>query len=254
MMKKLIFLPISFIFFFSGFAQVNGDFRSLTTGNWNDATTWEELQGSWGATSNVPSLTSDVEIREGHTVTINTEDNLSKNLLINKGGLVIQSGGTLTTSGIVTFTESGVNTIAGKLNMSSQLTVNPGSQLLVTGSGGSVDGFSGLLLGGTITVSAGATLQQGANGIDWDLGGSLALNGGNAKFLFTVSVQNNGKITIQNDGNLDIGGNLTVLSGSNVTVDQGTLDIAGNLEITGTGTTFNHAGGQVTVGATIPPR
>ncbi len=59
-------------------ADAVGDYRSVATGAWNGATTWETCTvagnpGTWAATSTAPTASSGViTIRLGHTVTTST--------------------------------------------------------------------------------------------------------------------------------------------------------------------------------------
>src|SRR4051812_4182164 len=54
-------------------AAVNGDYRSIATGDWNDIATWQKFNGtSWIAATAIPSSGDGViEIQNGHIVTIN---------------------------------------------------------------------------------------------------------------------------------------------------------------------------------------
>ena len=81
------------------------------------------------------------------------------------------------------------------------------------------------------------------------------MDGIQAKAVFEslLTIQNDGEMIITNGGKVDIKNNntLDVANGADVTVVQGTLLISGRLQIRGPGSTFNHTGGDVTVGATI---
>jgi hypothetical protein len=57
-MKKIYFSIILFLFFFnSSKAQTLGDFRTITTGDWQDKNIWERYNGSvWQAASNAPDF------------------------------------------------------------------------------------------------------------------------------------------------------------------------------------------------------
>ena len=81
------FLLFAFIIFFTGqiFGQVTGDYRSVSTGNWNDSSSWQRFDGtSWGTNSYPGSgvLANDVTIRSGHKINLNTDVNISFNSLI----------------------------------------------------------------------------------------------------------------------------------------------------------------------------
>jgi len=71
-------------------AQNTGDYRSLTDGNWNVASTWETWDGNdWIAAITEPnSPTITVTIRNGHTVTYTTGGKELKNLTVENGGKI----------------------------------------------------------------------------------------------------------------------------------------------------------------------
>ena len=108
-----------------------------------------------------------------------------------------------------------------------------------------------LIISGTgVTLEIQSTGSLTCNGIaDVLSNGTLDVNG-TITFLDSFTVQNSGNVSIDTQGSVGIGGDLTVFSGSSFTLNQGTLNIAGSLDVTGTGSTFNNAAGQVNVGAT----
>lgn len=68
--------------------NVDAQFRSRQSGNWNISDTWEEfVSGSWTNSSNFPnSSTVDVTVRSNHSVTVNVSAQSVKNLTIESGG------------------------------------------------------------------------------------------------------------------------------------------------------------------------
>jgi hypothetical protein len=105
------------------FAQVDGDYRSITSGNWATTTTWETFSGgSWIAASAAPQASDGViTIRNGHTVTVAAVAGADQ--------LVIQSGGILTNTAAFTLSD-GAGT---DLDIQSGGTVNIGAALNVSG-------------------------------------------------------------------------------------------------------------------------
>ncbi|GAA5022735.1 hypothetical protein GCM10011506_00350 [Marivirga lumbricoides] len=99
-MKQHILVFVFFCLFgLSSYAQVNGDFRSRQSGNWNDSDTWEEFQGgAWSNSANVPSSADgEISIRSGHIVSIQsgvaiTADQIS---VLSSATLNISSNGSL---------------------------------------------------------------------------------------------------------------------------------------------------------------
>ncbi len=67
-------------------AQNNGDYRSVSSGLWNNASTWEKYTGSsWSIATVKPGASNNVTIRSSHVVTINEGGSASiNNLTIEK--------------------------------------------------------------------------------------------------------------------------------------------------------------------------
>ena len=68
-------------------AATTGDYRSLASGNWSDAATWQVRTGvtAWATASVAPTATNTVYIQAGHTVTL-TGDSDCYSLHIEKSG------------------------------------------------------------------------------------------------------------------------------------------------------------------------
>jgi hypothetical protein len=83
-MKKLLFL--TFFLFFLIIAKA-GTFNSLTTGNWNVATTWTLVTGV--DANGIPDLDDTVNVMSGHTITLINTTTYVKKLTINAGGIIV---------------------------------------------------------------------------------------------------------------------------------------------------------------------
>ena len=84
-------------------------FSSIASGNWNSPSTWN----SGGV---VPSCTDNVTIANGHTVTVNSTSNVSKNLTIASGATLVIASGDLTvgcTLNNTPLTNNGTLTVSG---------------------------------------------------------------------------------------------------------------------------------------------
>ncbi|MFP5041279.1 IPT/TIG domain-containing protein [Parasediminibacterium sp. JCM 36343] len=78
----LFFLLVLFIGVIKTEAQIDGDYRSIATGNWTGASTWQVRSGgTWAPTSTAPTSANNVYIQSGHTVTM-TADASCLNLFI----------------------------------------------------------------------------------------------------------------------------------------------------------------------------
>ncbi len=144
-------------------AAFQGDFRTISSGNWHTPRIWETYDGSqWVATENPPSAGSNViEIRSGHSVVINTK--------VSADQIVVEEDAQLVT-------ESGSLTVAN----------GPGTDLFVKGS---------LEINGKTEISKDAQAEinnctLSAQGV-FDLQGKINING---KF-----VNNGGKMQVDAD-------------------------------------------------------
>jgi hypothetical protein len=85
----------SHTFFFS---NASDHFRSVQTGNWGTLTTWESSPDlvTWTAATLIPNSTANtISIRNGHTVTVSTNQSMDQ-VTIDNGGILLYTGGTLT--------------------------------------------------------------------------------------------------------------------------------------------------------------
>src|SRR6187401_1721759 len=96
---KIIFL---FIFFFGAvqqlYAQSTGDYRSVTSGNWNVTGTWQRFNGtSWVTPTAAPTYTDgSITIQSGHTVTVTANVSIEQTTVDAGGQITVNSGVTLT--------------------------------------------------------------------------------------------------------------------------------------------------------------
>ncbi len=122
---KSILISAFICFFSQSFAQINGDFQSAATGNWNSASTWQIYNSGWGAASNPPAGTETITIQSGHTLTLDVPVSIS--------GLLKNSGGTLVDGGNLTIAATGTYEHASNTTIIPTATWSVGSTLLVTG-------------------------------------------------------------------------------------------------------------------------
>jgi hypothetical protein len=75
-----------FVFTTNIFSQTVGDYRSLSSGDWGTAATWQRYDGtSWVEPTGAPGATNNVEIQSGHIVTIPSSGKNCYNLTIDTG-------------------------------------------------------------------------------------------------------------------------------------------------------------------------
>lgn len=75
-------------------ALAQNDFRSRQSGDWNQATTWEEfIGGTWQLTSNTPTSSAGViTIQSPHTVTVTANVTVDQTVINNGGTVVVNDG------------------------------------------------------------------------------------------------------------------------------------------------------------------
>ena len=218
---KLRILPI--LLFVFGFypltskAQTVGDYRTAATGNWNSAGTWQTYTGlSWIPAITPPtSLNGNINIRNGHTVTVNTNTTADQ-LTIDAGGTLDIVSNTLTLDilGLGDLTCNGSLLLnGGDLNMNLTNTVTVNGAMLWT-AGDLVTGTVNVASGGTFTLNTSATKDLQSTTINVNLGGTMNWD----------------------DGDI----NLNVLGGIN---NNGTISTSCNNSISGLGTFNNNSGG-----------
>ncbi|HKR03704.1 MAG TPA: T9SS type A sorting domain-containing protein [Bacteroidia bacterium] len=148
--SAFFFLLVSGLFIYFNFsnqkqayAAAAGDFRSINTGNWNNAAIWERYNGTaWVAAPGTPASGDGViSIQNGHTVTVTA--------MVMVDQVVVDAGGTLTVSSSTTVMNgAGTDvTVNGTLNISNTLTMS----ILANAD---VNGLATLKAGGTISFLA----------------------------------------------------------------------------------------------------
>lgn len=119
---------------------------SAGSGNWNSGATWSGGQ--------VPTCTDNITIVTGHTVTVNSASNVSKNLTINSGGTLVVASGDLTvgcTLNNTPLTNSGTLTVSGgTLNINGNLTSSSTSVFNQSGGNINIDGNNGGSASGSV--------------------------------------------------------------------------------------------------------
>ncbi|PTB95644.1 hypothetical protein C9994_10845, partial [Marivirga lumbricoides] len=263
-MKQYILVFVFFCLFgLSSYAQVNGDFRSRQSGNWNDSDTWEEFQGgAWSNSANFPTETSSgsIFIINSHNVTIpaGLTFNLGASSTISiDGSLILQTSGRnngiLNISGTLTANEGGVVSGAStnKLKFNSTGVYNHNYQV----TSGSIPvaswaaGSTVNILGYTSNGSSPTGLAQSFHHFNWncpdmtvdffDLQGALDDISGN----FTIGSTGTGSLSISdlNAANIFIGGDFTISGNSEVYFnfqEEVIINIGGSLNISSSSSTY----------------
>jgi hypothetical protein len=238
---------------------------SVTSGNWNTATTWD--QGT------VPGVSGDVVIASGHSVTYNTSINI-KSLTVNAGGTFIGSDGsartlTIDASGSVSNNGTFNATATSKLVFGNSTTTNGNLTL------NDLELNGGLTIAGSLTANGILQLNNGgyfAGVVSPSYGPSSTLKysagGGYGRGLewnatsgvgYPRNVQISNGTLLQPGGNSgqniarSIAGNLTIDASSAMYMDWGGLEmtqsitIGGSLILNGSLSLSSQSGGDLNV-------
>jgi len=260
-MKKVgLLLFTVFIVQFS-FGQ-NGNFRSITTGNWGTATTWERDADSNGSYEESPSTLSPsstdgtIIIQNTHNVTATANVTVDETTINSGGTLTVGSGATLTVadgtgddltnSGTISIFTGGIfpPSPAGFMNVNGQL-VHSGSSFA-----GTLVSRLNFLSGSTYEHAV--TSSQSLPLATWNVSSTCLISGNNGSAVpgnlnqtfgnFTWDTPSGLSSAIDFAGNLtDVDGNLSILNtnGQFVSITSSattTLNIDGDFVI-GTGST-----------------
>ena len=192
-MKKILLFTI---LVFTGIVMYSATITSVTSGNWNTASTWD---------NGVPTANDDVIIANGHTINVISSSGVAESITINSGGKLrlyqtltvdntssnagtlsinesdgklILSAGNFTNSGILQIAKSRQMTMADASTLA-----NSGSITITSDS----DEFGTLVLNGTYTASGSGSVTYGrfVSGVsnNWDLIGSPVTGQDAADFI-----------------------------------------------------------------------
>lgn len=155
--------------YYIGIANSDIPFQSLTSGNWEDGSTWNK--------GVAPSCTDAVNILNGHTVTVNAAAGNCNSVTIATGGTLVVSGSTLTTGCTVNnsaFTVNGTLTVSGgTLNVNGNVLINAGATFNQSAGDIIVDGNAN---GNTTnSVASGTVLFSLRSALGSVTGGNLTL-------------------------------------------------------------------------------
>lgn len=227
-----------------------GDFQSVTSGNWNNNTTWQKWNGTtWVATAageypNTP--TASATVLSGHTVTVNGSGPYS---FLN---LTIQSGGKVYCNS---------NTTPVYFNMYQQINCDG-----ILGNGATADAISvnaegnsttGCAIGGSGTCSLSRIRKEQTTNtttkfmIDMDI--TLTYTGTSQTVLYNDRANTIFNVIVSGGSvvNTPVGGNVAIdgVDGADNGKNQGSIDVYGTLNVGGTYymTTNNNGGSGISL-------
>ena len=186
----------------SASAQTIGDYRTAGSGNWASPGTWEIFTGlSWiPAVSSPTSLGGKINIRNTHTVTVNTNRTVDE-VTVDAGGTLVLSSNTLTLDilGLGDLVCNGTLQMSGgDLNMNLTNTVTVNGTMLWT-DGDLIAGTVNVMNGGTLTLNTAATKDLQSSTINVGLGGAMNWDDGDINLNILGGINNNGTISTSCD-------------------------------------------------------
>jgi hypothetical protein len=183
---------------------------SLTSGNWDQPTTWNG--------GIVPTCSNVVIILNGHTVTVNSAGNFAKNVTVNGGaGLTMNTGDltvgcgannfSLTNNGFL-FVEGGTLTINGNLNIAS-------SSAAFNQTGGTI------IIDGNNAGDANTSVAASTSIVQFN-SSTMSLTGGSIQIVDPhANATASNTLTYNNSSHFDISTNHTFIFGNGVSTDNG---------------------------------
>ncbi|MEP7169088.1 MAG: hypothetical protein ABI855_06915, partial [Bacteroidota bacterium] len=228
-LKGILFSALLLLLSLSSMAQVAGDYRSLTSGNWNVNTTWERYDGaSWlsataGQTPGVAAGAS-VLVRDAHTITLTASPtNALAGLVVGEGvsgvlqyhnsftavTLTIALGGTTTIAANGIFQSFPIPTSGGTHNF------NTGGSII---NNGTINFYN---FATTVTSAVNTTITGAATGLTYSGSGTNTFNN------FTQS-NTSASPGYSLSADLNVKGIFTIASGNTFSLNGNTLSVGGN--------------------------
>jgi hypothetical protein len=267
-MKSILHSTLTLFCFFPLylFAQSDGDYRSFTTGNWNEAGTWERYNGgsmNWEPAGAAPgSGDGAIAIRNTHTVTANST--------ITTDQVTVESGGTLIVTSTFNLADGTGDDLVvnGTLNLQSGSLGNTGTIRIAMGGIFSMTTSNQKSLldpvvnDGTIQWQDGDVITYANTSASITNNGTFTISG-NGLFQDNGGIgsfTNNGTITKSSSGTTVFRHHIFPNPGT-INVQAGTLSVEGSGAFTNTGTisvtaanfatskVFNHNTGSIIQGS-----
>lgn len=213
-------------------ADVNGDVRTITSGNWNNLAIWEKYNGAaWVAASAVPGTAEkQITIRSGHTVTV-TAALTTDEVVVESGAVLVLNSGislTLKKAAIPDLKIYGIFRNAGTVSIAG---------------GTSITYYSGGRYQHNYTTTAG-TIPVGV----WNAGSTCEINAYTTNTAMPSGLNQTFNDLIWNcagqTADVNFGGGMTTFTGNFIVTSTGTkelqlatsnytLNITGNISVTG---------------------
>ncbi|MGZ8544115.1 MAG: T9SS type A sorting domain-containing protein [Flavisolibacter sp.] len=254
-MKLKFTLFLAFIALFTTnnlWAQSDGDYRSILSGDWNIASNWEEFNaGTWSVAGTAPTSTDGIiTIQNTHVITVTSATSADD--------LVIDAGGTLTvaTAGVFTLVNGAAGsdmTINGTFNVSAASTYL--GSITNNGTfnwGGGTLTFTSVTLDNNGTFNATTDNLMDATGTTFNntATGTLNKNAGAGQTNIEAAINNAGAINI-NSGTLRIPSPGTLTNSGSINFTNNTNLISSFTAATlNAGTTFSGNGTYQVFGTT----
>lgn len=207
-------------------AQSVGDYRTSSSGNWNNVSIWERFNGTWQSALATPtSSNGTITVQLLHSVTIPTGLTVSADQLVVDGQLVISSGGQLTLA-------NGTGTDLTATSVTSDIDV---SGIFLRNNGSTIDNQAVL---SRLTFHAGSEYRHGYTTsfgdlptASWDPASTITIQGFTSLSTLTANAtwsQTVGNVTYNAPGQralIDFAGNLTTIRGNFSVLSTGSSSV-----------------------------
>lgn len=223
-------------------AQSNGDYRSVSAGNWENASNWERYNGAaWAPAPSAPAITDGViTIRPLFGITVTTSFSIDQVVIAGGASLTISSTLTLTDGPGVELTCDGSLPITG-----GTLTISTGAEFVWNA--GNIN-FNNATLNNSGTITA----TQNAGNLSYISGSALFTNNTGAVFEKSGGTTTS-NININNDGTFRITNTDALFNViANTFYNYGTIDLIGYTSTFQNSSVLNlYAGTQITGQGTL---
>lgn len=199
---------------YMGINEADIPFLSVASGDWNDPTKWNK--------GTIPVCTDNVTILNGHTITVNSAANVSRNVTINAGGTLVVASGDLTVGCTLnnnTLTNNGTLTVqGGTLNVNGRLLLNNGGTINQTNGDINVDGNDAGIAANSVAASTAIVDFNVSTLSSVNLtGGTLTIVDPHANTTASLSLRLNGSV----NGPVNVTNGHTIRFGNGISTDPG---------------------------------
>lgn len=244
--RSLFFIFLLFIGSISLFAQVNGDYRTRNSGDWNDTDVWQRYSsGSWSNVTTAPTSANGT-VTISHNININVNASASA-VVISANTVTVENGITFGITGNLTLNGGNLrayspvfSSVTGNVSVGATLLLSGASELYAQSSALSVCELK-VSVNGNVTLNNTSQLDNKQAGLS-SASVSLTFNGSSTQAYSkanTATVADVINFTVASGSTLDLTGSPLSGSSGSFTLNSTGKVIAGNsnpIQVTGSKT------------------